>query len=100
MKKPAWSMLSVKGAVNTIDAPAYWPIRPPGSFAVRTRPSRRRDEGKGHARAGGSASRAHRPAVRGGTCVVCAPIHALGCVGTYTLRTGIQLRTRDAGKPC
>jgi hypothetical protein len=32
MKKPAWSMLSVRGAVNTIGAPAYSPIRLPGSF--------------------------------------------------------------------
>jgi hypothetical protein len=35
MKNPAWSMLSVRGAVNTIGAPAYWPIRLSGSFSVR-----------------------------------------------------------------
>jgi hypothetical protein len=35
MKNPAWSMLSVRGAVNTIGAPAYWPIRLSGSFSIR-----------------------------------------------------------------
>jgi hypothetical protein len=29
MKKPAWSMLSVRGAVSTIGTPARWPIRSP-----------------------------------------------------------------------